>query len=178
MFDARWTRNIVIAGIMAIGLAACASRKVATPPATPAPSGSTYNVDILKAARSNTAYRRVLFTGTKMQLVLMSIPPGGDIGEEQHQRVEQILFCAEGSGRAVINGVETPFKQGDMVFLTPKVRHNFINDGSIPLKIYTIYSPPNHLPGRVQQTRADAEADIENREFGRRVDEPRRIRAR
>lgn len=168
MLDARWTRNSILAGMMVIGLAACAPREVATPPA---PSGGAYHVNILEAAHRNTAYRRVLFTRAKMQLVVMSIPPGGDIGEEQHRRVEQILFCAEGSGRAVINGVETAFKQGDVVFVIPGTRHNFINDGSAPLKIHTIYSPPNHIPGRVQWTKADAEADVENEEFGRRADE-------
>lgn len=172
MHNARWTRSSILAAMMALGIAACASCEATKPPAVPAPSGS-YDVNILKAARSNTAYRRVLFTGAKMQIVVMSIPPGGDVGEEQHKRVEQILFCAEGSGRAVVNGVETPFVQGDAVFVTPGARHNFINDGATPLKIYTVYSPPNHIPGRVQQTKADAAADIEDEEFGRRVEEAR-----
>ncbi|XXT21300.1 cupin domain-containing protein [Sorangium sp. So ce429] len=163
---------------MVVGLAACAHRQAASPPSMPATSGSSYHAEILKAARRNTAYRRVVFTGATMQIVLMSIPPGGDIGEEEHRRVEQILFCAEGSGRAVLHGVGTPFRQGDVVFVTAGVRHNFFNDGSTPLKIYTIYSPPNHIHGRVQQTKADAEADIENQEFNRRVDEPGRSQAR
>ncbi|WP_437719476.1 cupin domain-containing protein [Sorangium sp. So ce448] len=178
MFDAQGTRSILVAGLMVVGLTACAHRQAASPPAVPATSGSIYHADILKAARSNTAYRRVVFTGATMQIVLMSIPPGGDIGEEEHRRVEQILFCAEGTGRAVIRGVDTPFRQGDVVFVASGVRHNFVNDGSTPLKIYTIYSPPNHLHGRVQQTKADAEADIENQEFNRRVDEPGRSQAR
>src|SRR5690349_7692369 len=103
MFDARWPRNIITAGAMALALAACARREATAPPATPAPSVGAYHANILDTARSNTAYRRVIFTGVKSQLVVMSIPPGGDIGEEQHERVEQILFCAEGSGRAIIN---------------------------------------------------------------------------
>ena len=100
----------------------------------------------------------------------MAIPPGGDIGAEKHERVEQVLFLVEGEGKVVVNGVESPFRPGDVVFVTPGVRHNFINTGKAPMKLYTLYAPPNHLPGRVHLTKADAEADVENEAFGRMVE--------
>lgn len=133
-------------------------------------SPGAYQANILDLARTNAAYRRVLFTGAQTQLVVMSIPPGGDIGPEGHQRVEQILFCAGGTGQVMIDGKSSPFRPGDVVVVPPGTHHNFRNDGVVPLKIYTIYAPPNHLPGRVQATKADAEADVEDNEFGRRVE--------
>jgi len=135
-----------------------------------APEASVFHADIAAHTRQNTAFRRVLFTAKKMQIVAMSIPPGGDIGEEKHQRVEQVLFVVEGEGKAVINGVASPFQAGDVVLVTPGVRHDFINTGKTPLKLYTLYAPPNHLPGRVHLTKADAEADVENEAFGRMVE--------
>lgn len=137
------------------------------------PAPGAHHVNILEMARTNDAYRRVIATGTLTQTVVMSIPPGGDIGEEKHGRVEQILFCAEGTGQAVINGVASPFRPGDVVVIPPGTRHNFLNTGAEPLKIYTIYAPPNHIPGRVQMTKADAEADEEDNAFGARVEEGR-----
>ncbi|MRG96784.1 cupin domain-containing protein [Polyangium spumosum] len=135
-----------------------------------AEGGATFHADIAALTRQNTAFRRVLFTAKKMQIVAMSIPPGGDIGEEMHQRVEQVLFLVEGEGKVVINGVASPFRPGDVVLVTPGVRHNFVNTGKAPLKLYTLYAPPNHLPGRVHLTKADAEADVENEAFGRLVE--------
>jgi mannose-6-phosphate isomerase-like protein (cupin superfamily) len=130
-----------------------------------------YHANILDLARANDAYRRVLHTGAKTQTVVMSIPPGDDIGEESHGRVEQILFCADGAGEAVIDGVRSPFLPGDVVVVPPGTRHDIFATGEAPLKIYTIYAPPNHLPGRVQETKADAQADVEDEAFGRRVEE-------
>lgn len=136
-----------------------------------APEGSrAYHADINALARASSAYRRVLFTGQRTQIVIMSIPPGGDIGEEQHQRVEQILVNVEGEGTAVINGVASRFRSGDVVVLMPGVRHNLVNTGKAPLKLYTIYAPPNHIQGRVHATKADAEADVEDEAFGRSVE--------
>lgn len=105
-----------------------------------------------------------------MQLVVMSIPPGGDIGEEQHQHVEQILVAVEGEGKVVVNGVASPFRPGDVVFLRPGAKHNFINTGKTELKLFTIYSPPNHLRGRVHATKADAQADKADEAFGAAVE--------
>lgn len=134
--------------------------------------GRTYQAALADQALHNQDYRRVVFTGMRMQLVLMSIPPGGDIGEEMHARVEQAFFCVAGTGAAFLNGVETPFTAGDVVFVTMGTRHNFRNTGNEPLQLYTIYSPPNHIDGRVQHTKADAVQDQADEEFGRRIEGP------
>ncbi len=142
---------------------------VAAPPdegARPA----AYHANILDLARANDAYRRVLFTGARTQTVVMSIPPGGDVGEERHARVEQILFCVEGVGQAMIDGAISPFLPGDVLVIPPGTRHDVVAMGEAPLKIYTIYAPPGEMVGRVQATKADAEADVEDAAFGRRVE--------
>ncbi len=125
-----------------------------------------YSIDIFSAARDNENFRKVLFTGSKSQLVVMSIPPGGDIGEETHENVEQTLFFLTGTGEAVLNGEKSPINSGDVFVVTPGTKHNFINTGSEPLKIYTIYAPPNHIDGRIHKTKSEAEADAEDEEFG------------
>lgn len=132
--------------------------------------GSAYHANLHALARANTDYRRVISTAGRMQLVVMSIPPGGDIGEEQHQRVEQILVAVEGEGKVVVNGVASPFRPGDVVFLRSGAKHNFINTGKTELKLFTIYSPPNHLRGRVHATKADAQADKADEAFGAAVE--------
>lgn len=157
--------------LLAFGLCSLTACARGNAPAPVRPSLSAYHANILDLARANEAYRRVLFTGAKTQLVAMSIPPGGDVGQESHQFVEQFLFCAGGDGQVLIDGTSSPFRPGDVVVVPPGTRHNFLNTGASPLKIYTIYAPPNHLPGRVQATKADAEADVEDNEFGRRVEE-------
>jgi mannose-6-phosphate isomerase-like protein (cupin superfamily) len=117
-------------------------------------------------ARQNTAYRRVLGTGKKTQIVAMSLPPGEDIGEERHAHVEQLLGVVAGSGRGVVNGQRFPLRAGDLLLARPGQRHNILNAGGEPLKLVTVYAPPNHLKGRVQHTKAEAEADVEDRAFG------------
>lgn len=134
--------------------------------------GRTYQAALADQALHNQDFRRVVFTGMRMQLVLMSLPPGEDIGEETHARVEQALFCVAGSGVAIINGVESRFAAGDAVFVTMGTHHNFRNTGQEPLQLYTIYSPPNHIDGRVQRTKADAVRDQADEDFGRRIEGP------
>ncbi|CAN5924898.1 hypothetical protein BH11MYX4_BH11MYX4_51190 [soil metagenome] len=128
-----------------------------------------FQTNILAGAAKNEAYRRVLFTGARSQLVVMSIPPGGEIGLETHAHVEQLIFIASGQGKAVVNGVETPLTVGDVVVATPRSRHNVVNTGSMPLQIYTVYAPANHIDGRVQPTKKDAEADGADDAFGAAV---------
>lgn len=128
-----------------------------------------FHTDVLRAARSNDAYRRVIFTGAKTQLVLMNIAPGEDIGFESHPNVEQLIFVASGQGKAVLDRAESPVAAGDVIVVTPGTRHDVVNTGSEPLRIYTVYSPPNHIDGRVQQTKADAEADKADEAFGSAV---------
>jgi mannose-6-phosphate isomerase-like protein (cupin superfamily) len=128
-----------------------------------------YRVNVVSEARATDDFRRVLFTGQRSQLVVMTIPPGGEIGEERHDHVEQTLFCLSGNGTAILDGARSPFAPGDAVVVTPGTRHNFLNTGADPLRIYTIYAPANHIDGRVHHTRADAAADEADEEFGHRA---------
>ena len=129
----------------------------------------SYKINIVDATKQNTNFRTVLFTGKRSQLVVMSIPPKGEIGEETHKHVEQTLFFLEGEGKAYINGEEKAIVAGDVVVVTPGTRHNFVNTGTSDLKVYTVYAPPNHINGRVHTTKADADADTADEEFGDQV---------
>jgi mannose-6-phosphate isomerase-like protein (cupin superfamily) len=141
-----------------------------SPPApstrTPAEPARPFQTNVLDQARTNDAYRRVLFTGERSQLALMTIPPGGDIGLESHAHVEQLIFIVSGQGKAIMNGAETPVNGGDVVVAPPKARHNIVNTGAEPLRIYTVYAPPNHLDGRLHPAKSDAEKDKADQAFG------------
>ena len=113
-----------------------------------------YSLNIEKETKSNTDYRRVLYTAKHSQLVLMSLAPGEEIGEEVHQ-LDQFLRFEEGEGKAILDGVEHPVSANDAVVVPEGVRHNVINTGSGPLKLYTVYSPPAHKDGTVEKTKAD-----------------------
>ncbi len=130
----------------------------------------SFQTNIFKVTQDNPNFRQVLFTGAKSQLVVMNIPAGGEIGEETHPHVEQILFFLSGTGKAILDDIETPIAEGDMVVVTPGTKHNFINTGSEDLKVYTIYCPPNHIDGRIHKTKADADADQEDEDFGHKVE--------
>ncbi len=125
--------------------------------------------NIIEQTKENTNFRKVLFPGAKSQLVVMDIKPGEEVGEEVHPNVEQTLYFLSGTGKAVLDDVESELKSGDVVVVTPGVKHNFVNTGEEPLKIYTTYSPSNHIEGRIHVTPADAEADVEDEEFGHNV---------
>jgi mannose-6-phosphate isomerase-like protein (cupin superfamily) len=129
----------------------------------------SYTTNIISETENNSNFRSVLFTGEKTQLVVMDIPEGGEIGEEVHPHVEQILFFHSGSGTAVLDGEESSVGEGDVVVVSPGVRHNFLNTGSGSLKVYTVYAPANHIDGRVHATKADADADTEDEEYGESV---------
>jgi mannose-6-phosphate isomerase-like protein (cupin superfamily) len=136
-------------------------------PKTPTPKQlASFQINIAKAAAENKDYRHVLFTGEKSQLVVMSIPSDGEVGAETHKHVEQILYFQSGTGEAVLNGKTSPIGPGDVVVVTPGTLHNFINTGKDPLQIFTTYAPPNHIDGRIQHTKADADADTADEAFG------------
>ena len=120
-----------------------------------------YVQDIESLAIKNDEFRRVLYTAKNCQLVLMALKPKEEIGAEVH-KLDQFFRVEEGSGEAVLNGVRTPIRAGFAVLVPAGMTHNIINTGSVPLKLYTIYSPPNHRDGVVHHTRADAEADHEH----------------
>jgi mannose-6-phosphate isomerase-like protein (cupin superfamily) len=117
--------------------------------------------DIEKRALGNDAFRRVLYTAKHCQLVVMALKPGEEIGAEVH-KLDQFFRVEEGSGDAILDGVRTAIQAGFAVLVPAGTNHNIINTGSIPLKLYTLYAPPNHRDGVVHQTRAAAEADNEH----------------
>lgn len=125
--------------------------------------------NIVAEALTNTFFRKVIFTGTNSQLVVMSIPPGGEIGEETHEHVEQTLFVESGEAVAILNGVESPFTVGDALVVTPGTRHNVVNRSSADLKVFTVYAPANHIDGRIHETKADADRDKADESFGHAV---------
>ena len=125
-----------------------------------------YLGNIVEATQENTDFRKVLFTGTRSQLVIMNILPGGEVGDEVHTYTEQTLFFLSGTGKAILNGKESPIIAGDVVVVTPGTEHNFINTGTSPLKIYTIYAPPNHIDGTTETTKADADKNVQDEAYG------------
>lgn len=125
-----------------------------------------FQTNTAKVTADNQDFRRVLFTGAKSQLVVMSIPPGGEVGQETHKHTEQTLYFQSGTGDAILDGKTSPIGPGDVVIVTPGTQHNFRNTGKVPLQIRTIYAPPNHIDGRIQHTKADADADLEDEAFG------------
>ena len=122
-----------------------------------------YVVNIKKAAKGNDFFRQVLFTAGKSQLVLMALQAHEEIGEEVHE-VDQVLYVVEGEGKVVLDGASQEFEKGMIVVVPAGVRHNVINTDDEPMKLFTVYAPPQHAPGTVHRTKADAEA-AEKREL-------------
>lgn len=114
--------------------------------------------EIEKQAKSNDYFRQVLYTTELSQLVLMTVPVGGEIGSEVHNGIDQVLTFVEGEGKAVLNNRSTPVGRGTIVVVPAGTQHNFINTGNSPLKLYTVYAPPEHEPGTVHRTKAEADA--------------------
>lgn len=114
-----------------------------------------YIANIEQVTTENTDYRRVLYTGEHSQLVVMSLEPGVEIGEEVHH-LDQFIRIESGKVRAVLNETEEYSLEDDWVVIVPAgVKHNFINVGEEPVKLYSIYSPAEHKDGVVQPTKAD-----------------------
>jgi mannose-6-phosphate isomerase-like protein (cupin superfamily) len=109
----------------------------------------------------NEEFRRVLYTAKHCQLVVMALKPKEEIGMEVH-KLDQFFRVEEGSGEAVLNGVRTAIREGFAVLVPAGTNHNIINTGTAPMKLYTLYSPPNHRDGVVHHTRREAEADKEH----------------
>jgi mannose-6-phosphate isomerase-like protein (cupin superfamily) len=116
--------------------------------------------NIEKDAIDNTNFRAVLYTSSYMQLVVMSIPVGGEIGMETHG-VDQFIRIERGTGKAILDGVEHEIEDGSAVVVPSGTEHNFVNTGDVDLKLYTIYAPPHHKDGIVHATKEDAEKDEE-----------------
>ncbi|HVX90147.1 MAG TPA: cupin domain-containing protein [Candidatus Paceibacterota bacterium] len=118
--------------------------------------------NIEQVTLENDDFRRVIYTAHHCQLVLMSLPPNTDIGEEVHD-VDQFLRIEEGEGQSVLGGVERDLTSGSVIVVPAGVRHNIINTSNgDALKLYTLYSPPHHKDGTVHTTKADAQSDSEH----------------
>jgi len=116
-----------------------------------------YIDDIEEKTLDNANFRQVLFTGKHMQLVVMALKPGEDIGEEIHENVDQFFRIEQGEAKVIIDGEEDVLKE-DMVAIVPAgAKHNLINTSNVDLKLYTIYAPPNHPGGTVHKDKAEAE---------------------
>lgn len=117
-----------------------------------------YYGQIEKLTLENSNFRQVLFTGKKTQLVLMSLKPGEEIGEEVHAQVDQFFRFEAGEGKVIIDKQEHEVKDGDAVIVPAGSKHNIVNlSSSQDLKLYTLYSPPNHPDGTVHKTKAEAD---------------------
>ncbi len=114
--------------------------------------------DIDRLTIDNEDFRRVLYTGEHLQLVLMTLQPGEEIGEEVHTGIDQILHFVSGSGRATVGDAERSVGPGDLVVVPSGSRHNFVNAGDEPLVLWTVYGPPEHADGTVHRTKAEADA--------------------
>ena len=122
-----------------------------------------YVAAIEKETRKNTDFRRVLYTGKYSQLVLMNLKPKEEIGEETHDDVDQFFRFEAGEGKVIIDGVSHVVKDGDAVVIPSGAKHNVVNTSAkLELKLYTIYSPPEHEDKIVRKTKAEALASEEH----------------
>ncbi|MDP3591095.1 cupin domain-containing protein [Phenylobacterium sp.] len=118
--------------------------------------------DIEELTEDNKDFRRVLYTGKHLQLVLMALQPGEEIGEEVHEDHDQFFRVEKGKGEVWIDGVRSKIKSDDAIIVPAGAKHNVINTGDKSLKLYTLYGPPDHKDGVVHKTKADAEASEEH----------------
>ena len=114
--------------------------------------------NIEEKTEQNNFFRQVLYTGKHTQLVVMSLLPGEEIGMEVHPQVDQFFRIEEGRAKVVIDGEEHEVDEGFAIIVPAGSQHNVVNTGSNPLKLYTLYSPPNHPDGTIHPTRAEAMA--------------------
>ena len=121
-----------------------------------------YVDDIEKATTRNENFRQVLYTGAHLQLVLMTLQPGEEIGEETHEDRDQFFRIEDGEGEVMIDGARHEVEDDDAIIVPAGARHNVINTGDEPLKLYTLYGPPEHRDGVIHGSKAEADADDEH----------------
>jgi len=121
--------------------------------------GFVQNIETM--AIKNKDFRQVLYTAKNSQLVLMSLKPKEEIGMEVH-KLDQFFRVEEGTGEAILDGIHRIISAGFAVIVPAGTNHNIVNTGTVPMKLYTLYSPPNHRDGVVHHTRVEAEADNEH----------------
>jgi len=112
-------------------------------------------IDIEKDVSKNTAYRKIVYTTRTMQLVYMSVPPGEEIGFETHPHTTQFIRIEDGEGKIVQTSGWKKLRRDIAMIIPAGVRHNIVSTGDIPLKLYSIYSPPEHPKGLIQKTKLD-----------------------
>ena len=120
--------------------------------------GNVEHFTIADIAAANSDFRKVLWTGEHSQIVIMTVPAGGEIGDEVHEHTDQILTFVSGTGEADLNGHTHPIEAGDQCAVPAGAQHNFRNTGDQPLVLYTVYSPPEHAAGAAFATREEADA--------------------
>jgi mannose-6-phosphate isomerase-like protein (cupin superfamily) len=130
-----------------------------------------YCSDIEEATIANNDFRRVLYTGEQLQLVVMSLAPGEEIGEETHPDRDQFFRFEEGAGVVVIDGKENPVEDNYAVIVPAGAKHNVKNTSDEPLQFYTLYGPPEHKDKTVHKTKEQAEQDEENDHFDGKTSE-------
>jgi mannose-6-phosphate isomerase-like protein (cupin superfamily) len=124
-----------------------------------------YVDNIEQATVDNDDFRRVVYTGKNLQLVLMTLQPGEEIGEEVHEDIDQFFRIEEGRGEVWIDGLANPVEDDFAVIVPAGARHNVVNTGDEPLKLYTLYGPPEHKHGTVHRDKEQADRDHENDHF-------------
>ena len=124
-----------------------------------------YHDNIARQTLANQDFRRVAYTGHHLQLVLMTLQPGDEIGEEVHEAIDQFFRIEEGEGVISIDGVEHQVTDDFAVIVPAGARHNVVNRSDAPLRLYTLYGPPEHKDGVVQSTKAEADARHPHEEF-------------
>jgi mannose-6-phosphate isomerase-like protein (cupin superfamily) len=139
-----------------------AVRQVAAKRTAKKPAMKGFVADIEELTEENSDFRRVLYTGKHLQLVLMAIQPGEEIGEETHTDRDQFFRVEKGKGEAWIDGHRSKIKSDDAIIVPAGARHNIVNTGEKPLRLYTIYAPPEHRDSIVRATKADADAEEEH----------------
>ncbi|MFA6017112.1 MAG: cupin domain-containing protein [Patescibacteria group bacterium] len=115
-----------------------------------------YVINIEDKSLENNYFREVLFTTDKSQLVVMALKPGEDIGMEVHPEHDQFIRIESGKGKAIMNGEEHEIVDGSAVVIPAGTEHNIINTSEETMKLYTIYTPPNHKPGTIHKTKEEA----------------------
>lgn len=125
-----------------------------------------YYSNIEKDTLQNENFRKVVWTGEYAQVVLMTLQAGEDIGTEVHPHVDQFFRIESGTGKALISGEEFILEDGISIVVPAGTEHNLVNTGSAPMRLYTIYTPPNHIEGRIHKTKEEAMADQEDEDFG------------
>lgn len=117
-----------------------------------------FNENIRKLAKANNDFRREVLTNAHSQVVLMCLQPGEDIGEEIHADNDQLLVLVKGAGEVRLGGVVSAVQKGALISVPAGTRHNLVNTGKKPIRLYTVYAPPETAPGTVHATKAEAMA--------------------